>query len=415
MSTSAAPSASLKAISSPERPPPRVGRAIRARPADNGSVVSGDSVLVVDGDALDRAVVSGALASAKLAAATASSGHEALTWLAAHVPSVAILDLAMPAPGGLALLRSLRDDPRTADVAIVVLAGPDDDVARALELGADDFVPKPLHPAELAARVRLQLRLRGCIDAERQIESLQTHAATEAELTKTKNFLERVIESSADSIVSADMAGLVLLYNRAAERVHGYAASEVVGKRNVRDLYAAGGAREVMRLIRSNEHGAPGRLEGYRTEVLASDGTPIPVLLSAALILEHGAPVGSVGIFTDLRDRLRMEARLSEAQEALRAREKQAIVAELAGAAAHELNQPLTSVMGYADIIRRRLGDESPVANAASVILQEAARMAEIVRKIGTITRYETKTYVGAAKIIDLDRASDDDPERTNG
>jgi PAS domain S-box-containing protein len=239
--------------------------------------------------------------------------------------------------------------------------------------------------------------------------------ATEAELTKTKNFLERVIESSADAIVSADTNGLVLLYNRAAERTFGHPAGEVVGRRNARDLYPPGLAREIMRLIRSNEHGVPGRLEGYRTEVLARDGARIPVLLSAALILDHGEPVGSVGVLTDLRERLRMEARLEEAQEELRAREKQAIVAELAGAAAHELNQPLTSVIGYADIIRRRVGAESPVANAAAVILEEASRMADIVRKIGKITRYETKTYVGTAKIIDLDRASDDDSGRTRG
>src|SRR6185295_4465842 len=125
----------------------------------------------------------------------------------------------------------------------------------------------------------------------------------------------------------------------------------------------------------------------------------------AALILEDGTPVGSVGIFTDLRDRLRMEARLSEAQEELRAREKQALIAELAGAAAHELNQPLTSVLGYAELIRRRLlkgdlkpeprsgpvssrgpADSDPLQNAANIIVAEAERMAEIVRKIGKIT-----------------------------
>jgi hypothetical protein len=41
--------------------------------------------------------------------------------------------------------------------------------------------------------------------------------------------------------------------------------------------------------------------------------------------------------------------------------------------------------------------------------------MAEIVRKIGKITRYETKTYVGTAKILDLDRSSGDDPDRAVG
>jgi len=208
----------------------------------------------------------------------------------------------------------------------------------------------------------------------------------------------------------------VLLFNRAAERVSGYDAREVVGKMNVRDLYPPGNASRIMQLIHGKDHGGPGRLESYRTEVLARDGGLVPVLISAALILENGAPVGSVGIFTDLRDRLRMEARLTEAQEELRSREKQALIAELAGAAAHELNQPLTSVLGYAELIRRKVGDDSPLQPAAAVIVQESERMADIVRKIGKITRYETKTYVGAAKIIDLDRSSEeDDPGRAAG
>src|SRR5439155_10849769 len=130
----------------------------------------------------------------------------------------------------------------------------------------------------------------------------------------------------------------------------------------------------IMCFIHARDYGGSGRLEGYRTDVLAKDGSTVPVLLSAALILQDGAPVGSVGIFTDLRDRLRMEARLTEAQEELRAREKQALIAELAGAAAHELNQPLTSVLGYAELIRRRSSDSTAVDSAAVVILKEAER-----------------------------------------
>jgi PAS domain S-box-containing protein len=236
--------------------------------------------------------------------------------------------------------------------------------------------------------------------------------ATAAELTATKEFLERVIDSSVDAIISADNTGLVRLFNRAAERLYSYAAADVVGLMNVRDLYPANRATHIMRLIHAREHGGPGRLEGYRTEVLAQDASQVPVLLSAALIFENGRPVGSVGVFTDLRERLRMEARLTKAQDELRAREKQALIAELAGAAAHELNQPLTSVLGYAELIKRRSEDPSSVRNAAGTIATEAERMAEIVRKIGKITRYETKAYVGAAKIIDLDRSSEEDPNQ---
>jgi PAS domain S-box-containing protein len=241
--------------------------------------------------------------------------------------------------------------------------------------------------------------------------------STKAELVKTKDFLERVIESSVDAIISADLSGTVLLFNGAAERCYGYQAKEVVGQMNVRDLYPEGKAREVMHLIRSDEGGGPGRLHSYRCEVLAKHGTTVPVQLSASLILEDGVPVGSVGIFTDLRERLQMEARLTEAQEELRAREKHALIAELAGAAAHELNQPLTSVIGYTEIVQRKVAADpsalvGTLSREADLISQEAHRMAEIVRKIGKITRYETKNYVGTAKIIDLDRSSEEDPSQ---
>ena len=221
-------------------------------------------------------------------------------------------------------------------------------------------------------------------------------------LRNTKSFLESVIQSSADAIVSADLRGTILLFNGSAQRCYGYVPGEVVGAMSVEALYPPGVAREIMRLVRAGH----GRLEAYRTEVVTRSGERVPVSLSAALIHEHGRVVGSVGVFTDLRERIRMETRLTAAQEELKMREKQSIVAELAGAAAHELNQPLTSVMGYAELLKRRLDRDSSAYSAAEVVFNEAERMAEIVRKIGKITRYETKSYVGHAKILDLDKAS---------
>jgi len=233
--------------------------------------------------------------------------------------------------------------------------------------------------------------------------------ATAVELKQTKEFLESVIDSSVDGIVSANLRGTVLLFNRAAARIFGYAPSDVVGKMHVGKLYPPGGAREIMQKIRDPNLSGYGRLEDHRVDMLNSDGEPMQVQLSASLVIDNGHPIGSVGIFTDIREKLRMEARLSMAQEELRSREKQAIVAELAGAAAHELNQPLTSVIGYAELLRRQLENHPQLSYAASVIVGESERMAEIVRKVGKITKYETKSYVGAAKILDLEKASENE------
>ena len=225
-------------------------------------------------------------------------------------------------------------------------------------------------------------------------------------LEHTRNFLQSLIDASVDAIVAANMKGNIILFNGGAERLYGYKREDVIDKMNVRQLYPGDGARDVMRLLRSEERGGVGRLEPLRTEAVDKDGNVFPISLTAATIYENGKATATFGIFADLRERVRVEEQLAQAHKKLEMSEKQALLAELAGATAHELNQPLTSVMGYADLLIRKLDPQSPGYRAAQVIQDQAQRMAEIVRKIGKLTRYETKSYVGEQRILDLDRAS---------
>ena len=230
----------------------------------------------------------------------------------------------------------------------------------------------------------------------------------ERELRRTSEFLKRILNSTVDGIIAANMRGTILLFNQGAERICGYQASDVIGRMSVRKLYPPGVAREVMRLIRSAEHGGGGRLEPVRRHLLTADGRAgAGVDLGGARVRRRGARD------RDRRHLLRSArapahggaARLAR-RRSWRSREKQAVAMELAGAAAHELNQPLTSVMGYAQVLLRKLGPADAHLRIVKTILDEADRMAAIVRKLGSLTRYETKSYVGGAQIIDLDRSA---------
>lgn len=229
---------------------------------------------------------------------------------------------------------------------------------------------------------------------------------TEAELIKTMEFLESLIDASVDGIVAGDMDGNIVLFNPSAERIYGYRAADVVGRMNLADLYDGEGWTLVRERLMSDAYGGFGRLVPTRVDAKGVKGEQIPIQISAALIFERGEPVATFGIFTDLRERLRTQQRLAEVHQKLEHTERQAVLAELAGTAAHELNQPLTSIMAYAELLERKLVAGTAEHRAAGTMVSEAQRMADIVRKIGRVTKYETRSYVGEQKILDLDRAS---------
>ncbi|MGB5351201.1 MAG: PAS domain S-box protein, partial [Polyangiales bacterium] len=242
-------------------------------------------------------------------------------------------------------------------------------------------------------------------------EDVTLQRQTEQELVKTMEFLESLIDASVDAIISTDMEQRVRLFNASAARITGYHESDVLGSVTLEDLLGRATVELVTQRVLSAEHGGTGRLEPTMLDLVDIHGTRIPVQLSASVIYEQGEPSAIVLIFADLRDRIRVEERLAEAQKKLAFTEKQGVLAELAGTAAHELNQPLTSMMAYAELLLRQSEPGSGGAKAARVLIREAERMAEIVRKIGKITRYETTSYVGHQKIFDLDRAADGSSE----
>ncbi|MBB4287884.1 response regulator [Roseospira goensis] len=96
-------------------------------------------------------------------AADAATARAALAGPDSARPDLVILDLMMPGEDGLSLCRALRADPETADLPIVMLTamGEETDRVVGLELGADDYIPKPFNPRELLARVRAVLRRAG--------------------------------------------------------------------------------------------------------------------------------------------------------------------------------------------------------------------------------------------------------------
>jgi DNA-binding response OmpR family regulator len=116
-------------------------------------------VLIADDDNVVRDVLRRYLERDGLDVSTARDGHEAMSLLESEQIDLAILDVMMPGPDGLALCRTLRERSGfSVPVILLTALGEEADRIAGLEVGADDYVTKPFSPRELALRVRSVLR-----------------------------------------------------------------------------------------------------------------------------------------------------------------------------------------------------------------------------------------------------------------
>jgi CheY-like chemotaxis protein len=118
------------------------------------------TVLAVDDDATTTAIVRSVLTRSGMTCHIAKNGKEALESARALKPSAIVLDVNMPFIDGFEVLATLRNDPQTADIPVVMLTSvqQESDIVRGFGLGADDYIVKPFNPMELLARVKRLVR-----------------------------------------------------------------------------------------------------------------------------------------------------------------------------------------------------------------------------------------------------------------
>jgi DNA-binding response OmpR family regulator len=116
-------------------------------------------ILVVDDDANTRLLLKIILAGAGYNIALAADGEQAWKLLSANLPDLLLTDIMMPGLDGFALLERVRADPRTRTLPVILLSAKSspDDLAKGLDLGADDYITKPFQKAELLAKLRTKI------------------------------------------------------------------------------------------------------------------------------------------------------------------------------------------------------------------------------------------------------------------
>ena len=120
------------------------------------------TILVVDDDAVNRKLLEHSLHADGHRVITAKDGIEALDRLAEAPPDVVLLDVLMPRLDGFGVLEHIRQDSALQDLPVIMISGLEDfqSVIRCIELGAEDYLPKPFDPVLLRARISAGLNKR---------------------------------------------------------------------------------------------------------------------------------------------------------------------------------------------------------------------------------------------------------------
>ena len=120
--------------------------------------LSKHTVLAVDDIPMNLLLISKILSRLNISISTAANGREALDFIAKKKPSLVLM---MPEIDGYEVLRRLREDPETKDLRIVILSAlnSNEDIVKGFNLGANDFITKPIILEKLTSCVITQLQL----------------------------------------------------------------------------------------------------------------------------------------------------------------------------------------------------------------------------------------------------------------
>jgi len=212
-------------------------------------------------------------------------------------------------------------------------------------------------------------------DASGNIVAASKIAHDISERRRTEESISRlaaIVDSADDAIVGKTLNGIVTSWNKAAERIFGYTAEEMIGQSILRlipeGLYYE--EDEILRKLRAGE-----RIEHYETTRKKKSGELFQVSVTISPIIDHsGKVIGASKIARDISDKKRVEQLLIQS-------EKLAATGRMAAAIAHEINNPLESLINVIFLARQHSAPDSRVSQLLLTAEQELERVSHIARQ----------------------------------
>jgi len=363
-------------------------------------------VLIVDDDFTIRLLMQETLEQAGFLVIEAANGSEALALFTQQSPDVVLLDVIMPEMDGFTTCASLRQLPGGARIPVLMVTGLDDldSINHAYEVGATDFITKPIVWPTLGHRVHYILRASLAIENLHESQEALRRAHNElelrvqertAELAHTNTILQEEIgerqraeealqevhqrlrfhvENSPLAVIEWDNKFRARGWSPQAERIFGWQAEEVLGKHptELHLLYEEDAANIMERLARLFSGSDPRQViinRNYRKDGVVIDCE----WYNSALLDDDGELVSVLSLVQDITERKAIE-RLKD---------------ELVSTVSHELRTPLASLRGFVELMLTREFPPERQREFLLIIHDEVKRLTNLINDFLDIQRIE--------------------------
>ncbi len=210
------------------------------------------------------------------------------------------------------------------------------------------------------------------------------------QIEKVLRHFAAIVETTDDAVVSKDLNGIIMSWNRAAERLFGYSADEVIGK-PVAILIPPERSDEepaILERIRQGE-----RIDHYETVRMTKEGRRFHVSLTVSPMKNsEGKIIGASKIARDISEQKRNQEEIAKLLESERSARQEAEIAnrskdEFLAVLSHEMRTPLTAMLGWLTILRGHSLDEATTKHAIETVERNAKAQAQLIEDLVDVSR----------------------------